>query len=173
MALQLFKIADVTVATPQANIEFTSIPQTYTDLKLVVSGRNTTGVEKFESVHLTFNNATSRYYEILLYNAGTSAGSASAQNTKTRSEWVAAICGNGATSNTFGNSETYITNYTSTNAKSVCGDWVSESNDTGPWLGLGVCLWNPTTNQAITSIEIAPNAGSFATNTTATLYGIL
>ena len=40
MALQLFKIAEVTVASPQANIEFTSIPSGYTDLVLFYSIRS-------------------------------------------------------------------------------------------------------------------------------------
>ena len=40
MALQIFKIAEVTVASPQANIEFTSIPQGYADRMIFVSARS-------------------------------------------------------------------------------------------------------------------------------------
>ena len=61
MALTFSAIATVTVGSGgTANIEFTSIPSTYTDLKLMLSGRTSNN----DSLHygpnyITFNNDTS------------------------------------------------------------------------------------------------------------------
>jgi hypothetical protein len=176
MATNPNMVAIQTVTVPSggaASIEFTDIPQTYTDLKLVLSSRKASGSETYEAIWMTFNDATNRYYEILLYNAGGGAGSASHQNSLARLEWLAGGTGGGATASTFGNSEIYIPNYTSSVGKSVSGDWVSESNSSSPWQGLSAGLWDPTSNAAITSIKLFHStAGNFAQYSTATLYGI-
>jgi hypothetical protein len=174
MATYYDAIATVEVGSGgQAEIEFTSIPGTYTDLKLVLSSRKASGSETYEPIWMTFNGATDRYYEILLYNAGGGTGSVSHQNSLARLEWLAGGTGGGATASTFGNSEIYIPNYTSSVGKSVSGDWVSESNSSSPWQGLSAGLWDPTSNAAITSIKLFHStAGNFAQYSTATLYGI-
>ena len=40
MALQIFKIAESIVSTPQTSVTFSSIPQNYTDLLIYVSARS-------------------------------------------------------------------------------------------------------------------------------------
>ena len=78
MALQLFKIADATVATPQTIISFSSIPQGYTDLKLVFSGRDTATGSVQYGFSLVFNNdlTGARYSGRYLLGSGSAASSA-------------------------------------------------------------------------------------------------
>lgn len=165
MALQIFKIAEVTVASPQANIEFTSIPSGYTDLKVLVSGRSSTTTTGIDAI---FNGSTSSYTNKRLYGTGGSVASDSAATSYISNTM---IVDSSYTAGAFGNGEIYIPNYTSSNFKSVSVDGVSENNATTALAMITAGLWSNTA--AITSILLRPNSGNFATNTTATLYGIL
>lgn len=172
MALQLFEIADVTVASPQANIEFTSIPSGYTDLCILYSIRS---VGSYDNVSIRFNSNTSSYSTRRLLGNGSSVSSDTTSGVS-GSSGSAALCGaipgTSQTANTFGNQLVYIPNYTSSNYKSVGCDSVDENNASGANAELTVSLWSNTS--AITSIRLLGYHGNnFATNSTATLYGIL
>jgi hypothetical protein len=163
-----------TLGSAAASVTFSSIPQIFTDLKLVMSVRVTAGGNTSDNVYLTFNGATDRYYEILLYGAGSSAGSVSAQNANAYLQWLGSSSGNTATANTFSNGEVYIPNYTSSNGKSISSDWVNPDNSVNGWEGMSSGLWNPTSNAAITSLKLEARAAatSFAVYSTFYLYGI-
>jgi hypothetical protein len=165
MALQLFKIADVTVSSPQATVEFISIPQGYTDLKVVCSSRCTTTNTAFL---FTFNSSTTGYSNKRLFSDGSTVYSDSSITTA-----ISSTSNNASdyTANTFGNGEFYIPNYTSANFKSVNVDGVTENNATAALSMLTAGLWSNTA--AITSITITPASGSISTNSTFTLYGVL
>jgi hypothetical protein len=55
-------INKVILTGSQSSITFSSIPQTYTDLKVVMSWRNIADGNEQSNAHLTFNGTTSRYY---------------------------------------------------------------------------------------------------------------
>ena len=97
---------------------FASIPQTYTDLKMVFSARTTSG-GVFDSTYLFFNNTGSGYTLKQVFGNGSSAASTSP--TVGSSLY---LNGTSTTSNTFTNSEVYIPNYTSSNYKSYIIDQV-------------------------------------------------
>ena len=167
MANTFVKIASVTVGSGgAANIEFTSIPSTYTDLCVKVSTRLATG--NFPNVRVQFNSNTSNYSHRILFGSGSSAGSYSGAN-----DGIDYISDDAAsqTSNTFSNSEIYIPNYAGSSNKSVSVDAVSENNDTTAYALLTAGLWSNTS--AITSLKIYAGGGqSLAQYSTATLYGI-
>jgi hypothetical protein len=146
-------------------VEFTSIPATYTDLKLVLSLRgDQTGT--YASSFISFNGSTSGFTNKYIYGDGASAGSFGASNGQNADQ-------NGATttSNTFANTEMYIPNYTLSNSKSVSIDGVTENNATTAYAELGALLWS--NSAAITSIRISPNATkNWVQYSTAYLYGI-
>lgn len=166
MATTFVKIQTVTVGSGgAANIEFTSIPQTYTDLKLVYSLRETsTGV----NTTLTFNGSSSNFSWRQLAGDGTSPYS----NNGSSNLYLGPMTN--ATQNTasvFSNGDVYIPNYKSSNNKSFFIDGVTENNATQAFTTLWIGLWSNTA--AITSISFAPSdAGNFAQYSTATLYGI-
>jgi hypothetical protein len=166
MALQLFKIASTTVGSAgSATITFSNIPQGYTDLILKVSARsNKSGSTDYMLV--TFNGSSSNISSRTLWGSGSSTGSYSSTSI------LPVFNGNTATSNTFGNMEIYIPNYTSSNYKSVSIDTVDENNATGASTGFDAGLWSSTS--AITSISLTPRDGTLLLQySTATLYGIL
>ena len=158
-------IESKTLGSAQASIEFTNIPNTYTDLYLLCSLRsdsvNTAAVKIFP------NSSSSNLSSRILYGSGSSAAS-----TSTSSDYV--IIGgtnpNVSTANTFSNMFVYFPNYTSSSAKSFSIDAVSENNATEAYQGIAAALKNETT--AITSIQIYANSGNLAQYSSASLYGI-
>lgn len=163
------KIATVTVgAGGAASIDFTSIPNTYTDLVIKASTRRDTSTGS-GGLQLKFNGATTNYSYRRIY--GTGSGAASDSNSSDTSLYVGEVGNASNTASTFMSNDIYIPNYTSSNTKSVSADAVSENNATAAIATLIASLWNNTA--AITSISLLPAAGNFVQYSTATLYGIL
>lgn len=168
MALQLFKIAEVTVASPQANIEFTSIPSGYTDLFIVYSLRSDRAGQVNSSGRVSFNGNASNYSYREIVGTGSAVGNNSGANGA-----LIYVPASTATSSTFGNALVYIPNYAGSNNKSYSVDFVAETNATNiDGQGLSAGLWSDTS--AITSVKVTEaNSANFASGSTATLYGIL
>jgi hypothetical protein len=158
------KIQTITLAGTQANIEFTSIPQTYTDLKVVMSGR-VNAASTDETCKMTFNGITTGFSNRYVYSNGSSVSSGS----DTQS-FVFRVPSGNATASIFGSGEVYIANYTSANHKLFSDESVTENNATQSGMIFAQNLWANTA--AITSITITPLNGSFVQYSTATLYGI-
>jgi hypothetical protein len=153
-----------------ASVTFSNIPQSgYTDLKIVTSARGTASLSSgYVDGIITFNGSTTGYSERMVYGIGSSAGSLSQSSTGIKWNFATSSV---ATASTFGNSEAYIPNYTSSNNKSVSIDTVAENNSsTVNILALNAGLWSNTA--AITSITITAGSGSFVANSTFSLYGI-
>lgn len=166
MAYTYSKIATVTVGSGgTTSIDFLAIPQNYTDLLLVLSMRgDSANVER--NFYVSFNkvttNRSSRYLE---------GNGATASSGTIASNMYAGVYPSGSsTANTFGNTQIYIPNYTSSNYKSFGADAVMENNSGTSYMDLTASLWSNTS--AITSITIPAEAGNFVQYSTATLYGI-
>jgi hypothetical protein len=152
-----------------ASIDFTSIPQTYTDLQLVVSGRinDTVGGDTRAVYYVRFNSSTSSYSGKLLYGTGSGVGSQS--NATNGIELRTSIANN--TSNTFGSESIYIPNYAGSTYKSVSAEGVQENNATAGFQNVVAGLWSNTA--AITSISLVPDLTfTWLQYSTASLYGI-
>ena len=106
----------------QASIFFSSIPQTYTDLVLVYSGRQetSTGASVFINPNQLTTNQSSRYLE----------GDGATVANGTFARIFTADSPSNATANTFSNTVVYIPNYTGSTNKSFSIDSVSENNAT-------------------------------------------
>jgi hypothetical protein len=155
-------ISSVTVGSGgAANIEFTSIPSTYTDLLIKTSIRNASDTP---SCWLRFNSATTNFSDRWVY--GTGSGALSTTNNNI--DFLINRSSN--TANIFGNTEIYIPNYRSSNNKSVSIDTVAEDNATLAYTLLSAGIWSNTA--AITSIQILASTGNIAQYSTAYLYGI-
>ena len=166
MANTYVAIATVTVGSGGAStIDFSSIPQTYTDLVLKISAR-IDNANVWSDIYVRFNGSTTNYSDRVLYGSGS--GAASIYETNTGIDFRTSTTNN--TASTFGNIEIYIPNYTSSNKKSASGDGVSENNATSAIAQLVAGLWDNTS--AITSISIFGSGGNFVQYSTATLYGI-
>lgn len=167
-------IQTVTVgAGGQASIEFGTggtIPQTFTDLLIVVSARTNRSGQVDDQLKLNFNGSTSGYSERGLggNGSGTFSFIGAVSTSIPDALWTTA---SNATANTFGNAYAYIPNYRSGNAKSVSTDSVTENNATAASQAIIAGLWTGTA--AITSIVLSPLNGSLILqNSSASLYGI-
>jgi len=156
-----------------ADITFSSIPGTYTDLLIKTSARSNRAAATADNILLQFNGSTASVYS-LRYLEGNGSSASSASVGSSTSLIAAYTNAAGSTANTFDNSEIYIPNYTSTTtAKSVSSDSVLETNATLAYTYLAASLWNPATQAAITSIKLFPQVGSlFNQYSTAYLYGV-
>jgi hypothetical protein len=170
MAITYTAIQNVTIVTATNEIEFTSIPSTYTDLVIKWSIRSTEN-NPFtdQGFRITFNGTTSGYSNNLLYgNAGSfGAGDNSSQAAL---QWVYAT---GATASTyaFSNGEMYIPNYAGSNRKAHLSDSVAE-NDSASNYVLAFTAGRTTITSAITSIKLATSTGNWVQHSSAILYGI-
>jgi hypothetical protein len=165
-------IQSVTVgAGGAANITFSSIPSTYTDLVIKLSTRGSRTDQAFDILTFNFNGDSSTVYSYRNV-TGLNAAAGSLNGSGGGSILAAAYNDtNLATASTFGNGEIYIPNYTSANFKSISADSVSETNAAnGAIVALGAGLFSKTT--AISSITFAQGSGNIVQHSTATLYGI-
>ena len=157
-------IATVTVGSGgAANIEFTSIPATYTDLIVLTSLRGTSN--GWQGWNLYFNKTNTYLTNRSLLGDGSSTSSSSFS-----AGYGGTVGGTNTTSSTFDNSTVYIPNYTSSNNKSYSSDNVAENNATTGYQNLIAGLWS--SSSAIDRVTLYPQAGNFVQYSTATLYGI-
>lgn len=170
----MVKIQTITVgASGSASIEFTNIPQTFTDLKILLSTRANRAGEQVDLARITFNDSASGYSKRDLYGDYTAAYSSSSSGASSYLPQGFSPASS-ATANTFSNNEIYIPNYTNSNSKSISTDIVTENNSTTAnhgYLTISAGLW--ANAAAITKITIANHLGTgFAQFSSATLYGI-
>jgi hypothetical protein len=164
MANTFIKISTVTVsAGGSSTIDFTSIPQTYTDLKLILCNRSSnTGTVDGSPIYFNSDTTSGNYTYRRVLGDGASVASATVNGL--------VLPGSSATANAFANSEIYIPNYTGSNNKTMSIDSVTETNAVDGYAGLTAGRWSGTA--AITSIRIQNVGGTFVQYSTATLYGI-
>lgn len=159
-------ISTVTVgAGGAASINFTSIPQTYTDLSILISVRSTNATSPVD-VMMSFNAGGSTMPVKVLQGSGTAATSFGDTNYGTSGYTQ----GSNYTANTFSSGSIYIPNYTASINKTISAESVTENNASASWQAITALSW--TSTAAIASITFT-TTGNFAQYSTASLYGIL
>jgi hypothetical protein len=159
-------VSTVTVGSGgAANMQFLSIPQTATDLVLVVSARTTAAGDGNLRIAATGHTGVQR--RTLL-----GSGSSVASSTTTGNLDVPVVLGTGATANTFCNVQYYIPNYTATTVKSISVDAVGENNATTANQVIIAQRIGTSAAAAMTEITLTNTTGDFAQHTTAYLYTI-
>jgi hypothetical protein len=167
-------IASNSLTTTTSSVTFSSIPATYTDLKVVGSTRSSTSDQ---TLLYRFNASTSNYTAKYLGGTGTAteSGNLTTLTAGAGGTWGrianAGVNASTTTATTFSNWELYIPNYASANNKSSSFNSVTENNATEAFAEVDAPLWSDTA--AITSVEFAVyNTGSFVQYSTFYLYGI-
>ena len=162
MATTYEKIASTTLGTAAATIDFTSIPATYTDLRIVLVAIDSAS----GGVRLTYNSDTSALYSnTQLYGFGGTAYSGR-ETAKTYCEL-----------SVFGLStipqlmEIDIFSYAGSTFKTNLVSYSGDINSSSSGIARVVNLYRST--NAITSIQLKLSSGSFDAGTSATIYGIL
>lgn len=162
-------ISSQTLGSAASTITFSSIPATYTDLRVVVVGRVTDATTGAFLGLYPNNGSGTTYSRTQLWGDGSSA-----QSSRTTSATFAPIGTLPGSSVASG-----ITHYVSADIFSYAGStnktWLWESSGDQNGSGAtyrGVSLWRSTA--AITSIVLqCPGGQTLESGTTATLYGIL
>lgn len=150
-------IAKYTVSSSQSSYTFSSIPSTYTDLIIIVSGTSSSDI----SYRLQFNSDTgSNYSFTYLYGDGSSATSGRQTN-------QAFIGGMARTGTTQGNGIIHIMNYSNTTTYKTA---IGTGGTAAVLIIENVGTWRSTS--AINSMTLITESGTVSTGSTFTLYGI-
>jgi hypothetical protein len=161
------RIQHIEVPSAQANIEFTSISGSFTDLLLVGSVRSsgTSGLGNF-TWNMSINGVTTNRTWRFLY------GSSSSGSLNGTGGTMGASPDANSTSNTFASFQVYLPNYSGNTDKTISLDNVAQSNSTTIFeLDIFAGRWESTA--AITSLSLSlSNATNFVQYSSATLYGI-
>ena len=156
-------IATTTLGSAAANISFTSISASYTDIRVVLVGSHETTATTLR-MQVNSDTGTNYSYTELIGDGATASSSRGTSSSRIN-------CGNA--------------NFNNTQPSLITADWFSYAGSTNKTClvtasqdrnGSGsvvrtVGLWRSTS--VITSVQLFPATGNFATGTTATLYGIL
>jgi hypothetical protein len=159
MKKTLIQRIEVTESAGRASIEFTSIPQIYTDLLVLVSARSSTTADE---LYIYPNASTSNLSHRLLR------GNGSTILTAAVNRFYPSISTD--TASTFANGQCYIPNYTASQAKTFSLYSTSENNSTQGIASIQATLWNDTT--AISSLKLQISGADFVQYSSASLYGI-
>lgn len=158
-------IATTTLGSNAATITFSSIPSTYTDLRLVLS---CPGLSAADFPYFQFVTDTGANYSITRLRGNGTAASASQQVSTTSIQAMnASITGSVSFFLTLD-----VNNYSSSSIFKTALISYNASEYSSGNIGRCIGLWRST--NTITRIDIKTNNGnSYTTNTIATLYGIL
>jgi hypothetical protein len=170
MASSRFLISSTTLTSTQANVDFSSIPATYTDLVLKISARGSTSGNTSSDLYFRINGlSTSIYSRTSINGNGSAASSDRASNTSAIYN-LDMLPGGSVTASTFDSVEIYIPSYTASQNKPVGAFGALENNSTTGYLTGNAGLISSTAT--ITQITIYPGSGSFVSGSSFYLYGI-
>lgn len=160
-----FKLIGYTsLSSSSNNVQFTSIPSTYTDLFLYVSARSSR--TSFGDIVIRFNNDTTNYTTVRFFGSGVGTGA-------NDNDWTN-ISSSGQTSNIFSNIAIYIPEYAGSAYKNWSIDNIAEDFASIAYQTIAGGYWASTS--AITTITLTDvsdsSSNSFIANSTFSLYGI-
>lgn len=161
-------IATTTLGSAASSITFSSIPSTYTDLRLVYTVQ---GTASGQLCFTRFNGDTSGSTLYSLTNLWADGTSVTSSANTSRSSWFDFQFGMPSSGSNFAFGTIDIFSYAGSTYKTGLLTGSNDANGSGD-VDRRVGLYRSTS--AITSITLTPQAsGSFATGSSATLYGIL
>jgi hypothetical protein len=174
MANTMTLISSSTVgAGGAASVTLSNIPQTYTDLKVLISGRSTSWGYSYNNIYVTMNGAPTgtAYSDKNMYSVGSTTGSYG--HTGQNQPWTSATPSTAGTTNSFGNIEIYIPNYANSSYKSISADGVSERNSsTNGDVYLNIMSGRWDSSSAVTSLVFTTDVTAFEQHSSFYLYGI-
>jgi hypothetical protein len=157
-------IATTTLSSAASTITFSTISGSYTDLRIVLTGKAVSGGVIYPAARFNSDTGTN-YSNIFLVGSGSSASSARGSN-----ENQIGYSWNGSDSTNPGVYTLDIFSYAASTNKTILATASEDANGSGAVVR-SVHLYRSAS--AITSIELRTTGNNYAIGTTATLYGIL
>lgn len=158
-------IASVNLSYSSADIIFSNIPPSYTDLVAIIFGRSDDASASWRDTRIQINSDSgANYSRTSLWGNGSTA--ASPRNSNEFSFYVASISAGQSSSGTFGSGICHFNSYSNTNIFKT----MLFSGSRGDSVWRTVNLWRSTS--AISSLRFFPNVGNFIAGTSISLYGI-
>lgn len=158
-------ISKTTLASDQASVTFSGIPQTFTDLYVVASARSSRPSFNSDAIYISLNGSTANFSARWIQSAG---GSISG-GTETRYAGNATAATAGA--NEFGSTEIYVPNYAGAANKTISTMGIGPVGTGTPLMATTAVLWSNTA--PITSLSLSPAIGpNFTSGSSFFLYGI-
>jgi hypothetical protein len=165
MAATYEPIATTTLSSAASSITFSSIPGTYTDLRLVVCGADASAVATYYA--LQFNSDTAANYS----RTRISGNGTAASSNRTTGDTNLSIGVTAASSTNLSMVTADIFSYAGSTYKTTLSQSSGDNNGSGQ-VNCFVSLWRSTS--AINAIKVFLDSGNnLIAGTTATLYGIL
>jgi hypothetical protein len=164
-------IQTIVVSSPTTSVTFSSIPNTYSDLSVVISGRSDHGFH-YGGGTLRFNGDSGTNYSFIrVYGDTTTVGSSSSTTSTGVVDWD--VNGGTTTAGVFGNTQISIPNYQSNTFKTCSIEYAVENNSAAGINGLLSGLWSNTSPiTSITLLSFTYSTFYFQPYTTFTLYGV-
>ena len=161
MAATYEPIATTTLGSAASSITFSSIPSTYTDLRLVYVETSSDTAD--QGIRFNSDSGTN-YSTTFMYGTGAAVGS----NRTTNATYI--LTWNSVSGSAIPGLKTIdIFSYAGSTYKTALVSHSDDKNGSG-MVGSNVGLWRSTS--AITSLTIVRDSGNFSTGTTATIWGI-
>ncbi len=158
MASTYSQIATTTLGSAASTITFSSIPQTYTNLMLVIAGAASAQID----LNFRFNGDTASNYS-RTYMVGSSSSASSGRDSNVTSLAV------GSLNTSMSNCIVHFPQYSNTTTFKTVLERANQPQSAGPVNAI-VGLWRSTA--AITSMTLTTSTGTVSTNSMFTLYGI-
>lgn len=161
-----------TTTSTVGSVTFNNIPQTYTDLKIQISARATSGIF-YSNCVMYFNGITTGtgYSTVRLTGDGQGGGSTSDRIPNNNFFYVGEVAGDVAQANAFGNVLIYIPNYTSTTNKQIIANNANQRETTSQSFD-GLHAQSSNHGTPVTGITFTTTHNGWLPNSTFTIYGI-
>lgn len=172
MATTYTLISATTLNTTSASVVFSSIPATYDDLLVNISGRGNNTGAFYTNIRVQCNSATGTYSATFIYGLGSDGNSVITTTGTTVLPRMGYVNGPDATASTFSNVEIYIPRYTTSINKSIYVASVTENNQTLNAITTSASNYWSGTTPAITSLTFTTSEGSYVSDSSFCLYGI-
>jgi hypothetical protein len=166
-----FPLGEFTLASAQASVTFSNIPQTYSHLQIRAIARSNFAATS-ENIYMTFNNVTtgSLYAQHQLAGDGSAASASSVINQDRI--FPSVLTGSTAGANTFGATVIDILDYRNTNKFKTTRAISGNDNNGNNFIVYRSGLFRST--NAITEIQLSAGVTySFTANSSFALYGVL
>ena len=176
MATTMTLISSYTVTGSSTSIiDFTTIPNTYTDLCIKLSSRHATSGGE-DTPYIRFNNDSGSNYSNVFGSASASGAPPQSGSSSTTSFWVGTVPGSTDTSGAHSKIEIYVPNYAGTTfKKTLQGEsttGLAQVATSSAYRRIHGGYWNSTSAINRVTLGIVSAGYNYAVGTTAYIYGI-